>query len=163
MHAPAAAVAAVATAVVLVAVVSTQASPVRVGDNPNTLLMRVQKCDSSDPWTLHGLWPNWGFYCNKTKFDINKISDLQTTMEHEWMSCPGHHDSNAAFWAHEWEKHGVCTGLDEHGFFQTALHLYEQYGQDGPNICFDRSYNRVDDSQCGEAIAKADALPQAIA
>ena len=95
----------------------------------NTLTLALQKCDDTSDWTLHGLWPNWGNPngCPGPDFDESKVQDLLPTMETEWLSCPGHHSSNEDFWSHEWSKHGTCSGLDEHDFFQKALEVYSTY------------------------------------
>ncbi|XP_044952005.1 ribonuclease 1-like [Hordeum vulgare subsp. vulgare] len=83
---------------------------------------------------IHGLWPNRddGSYpqnCNPANaFDPSKVSDLLSSLRAEWptLACPA--SDGLQFWAHEWEKHGTCAQnlFNEHGYFQTALHLRDQ-------------------------------------
>lgn len=83
---------------------------------------------------IHGLWPNRddGSYpqnCNPANaFDPSKVSDLLSSLRREWptLACPT--SDGLQFWAHEWEKHGTCAQnlFNEHGYFQTALHLRDQ-------------------------------------
>lgn len=44
-------------------------------------------------------------------------------MQKDWptLACPT--GDGMKFWGHEWEKHGTCTSLDEHAYFETALNL----------------------------------------
>jgi len=32
---------------------------------------------------------------------------------------------NLAFWKHEWNDHGKCSGFYQHEYFQTALKLFD--------------------------------------
>eukprot|EP00297_Palpitomonas_bilix_P018876 CAMPEP_0113880166 /NCGR_PEP_ID=MMETSP0780_2-20120614/7635_1 /TAXON_ID=652834 /ORGANISM="Palpitomonas bilix" /LENGTH=153 /DNA_ID=CAMNT_0000866813 /DNA_START=26 /DNA_END=487 /DNA_ORIENTATION=- /assembly_acc=CAM_ASM_000599 len=112
----------------------------------NTYLMRLQKCDSSSPWTLHGLWPQWDDTCSGPSFSLDAISDLESTMDSEWPSC--YNDDNQSFWSHEWTKHGTCSGLSEHDFFNQALSLLEQYSDNcgsgtSCSLCFDKSFSPI--------------------
>lgn len=56
------------------------------------------------------------------------MSDLLSSLRTEWptLACPA--SDGLQFWAHEWEKHGTCAQnlFNEHGYFQTALHLRDQ-------------------------------------
>ncbi|KAL0421081.1 UNVERIFIED_CONTAM: Extracellular ribonuclease LE [Sesamum latifolium] len=80
---------------------------------------------------IHGLWPNYRdgsypSYCdNDNPFDESKISDLIGSLQENWasLSCPSNNGST--FWAHEWDKHGMCSEsvLDQHGYFEAALDL----------------------------------------
>ncbi|KAL0421079.1 UNVERIFIED_CONTAM: Intracellular ribonuclease LX [Sesamum latifolium] len=44
-------------------------------------------------------------------------------MHKDWptLACPS--GDGMKFWGHEWEKHGTCTSLDQHSYFQAALDL----------------------------------------
>lgn len=47
-------------------------------------------------------------------------------MQKHWpsLACPS--SDSIPFWTHEWEKHGTCSILNEHEYFQTALDLKEK-------------------------------------
>ncbi|KAI3939644.1 hypothetical protein MKW92_025006 [Papaver armeniacum] len=85
---------------------------------------------------IHGLWPNYktGTYpsnCDPHRpFRPSEISeDLKSRMEREWptLACPS--SDGTHFWAHEWNKHGTCSGsnFDELKYFETALNLKKQF------------------------------------
>lgn len=80
--------------------------------------------------TIHGLWPNrddgtWPSTCSNEKLDISLLQDLSADLAQRWpnvkasSTSPGHE----AFWAHEWSKHGTCSGLSQQDYFMTALDL----------------------------------------
>lgn len=50
-----------------------------------------------------------------------QVSDLISRMERDWpsLACPS--SDGVRFWSHEWEKHGTCSGLNQHDYFQKAL------------------------------------------
>ncbi|KMT07058.1 hypothetical protein BVRB_6g153870 [Beta vulgaris subsp. vulgaris] len=81
---------------------------------------------------IHGLWPNYndGSYpsnCDpNTPFDQSEVSGLLRRMRTEWptLACPSNDGLN--FWSHEWEKHGTCSALDQHSYFQISLDLKNQ-------------------------------------
>jgi len=104
-------------------------------------LLRLQQCSGSSDWTLHGLWPQWQENCGSPAFDPNAVSSISSEMNAEWMSCPGHGDTNEQFWSHEWKTHGACSGMSELNFFSKALQLRDQYasqcqGSNQCSICF---------------------------
>ena len=80
--------------------------------------------------TIHGLWPQrssgtWPSTCSNEQFDITLLEDLSDLLAQKWpnIKAPSdspHHDE---FWAHEWSKHGTCSGLSQHKYFETALNL----------------------------------------
>lgn len=88
-----------------------------------------------DAWkgqlTIHGLWPNrndgtWPSACSDEEFDLSLLADVSTDLAQNWpnvkapvAASPGHE----AFWAHEWSKHGTCSGLTQQDYFMTALDL----------------------------------------
>lgn len=83
-------------------------------------------------YTIHGLWPqesetSWPSYCTRQPFDPSKIQDLLPELEKYWYAYDKH---NQHFWKHEWEKHGTCSGMDEHTYFSTALRLRKKYIKD---------------------------------
>lgn len=47
-------------------------------------------------------------------------------MQTEWptLACPS--GDGLKFWSHEWEKHGTCSTLDQHTYFQITLDLKNQ-------------------------------------
>lgn len=47
-------------------------------------------------------------------------------MEKDWpsLSCPS--SDGVRFWTHEWEKHGTCSLLNQHKYFETSLKLKEK-------------------------------------
>ncbi|KAE8812335.1 aleurone ribonuclease [Hordeum vulgare] len=104
--------------------------------------------DTGKPATdfgIHGLWPNyaecktrgeldgalemvtrrrkkcWPESCNSERLKLWEIRDLVTELDANWptLACKG--GKSFEFWTHEWEKHGTCSNLDQHGYFATAL------------------------------------------
>jgi len=81
--------------------------------------------------TIHGLWPNrsdgtWPSTCSKEALDTSLLQDLSDELEQNWpnvKSLTSGTPSHESFWAHEWAKHGTCSGLDQHDYFATALDL----------------------------------------
>ncbi|CAM6081751.1 unnamed protein product [Calypogeia fissa] len=81
---------------------------------------------------IHGLWPNYndGSYpqsCGSESYDPQDVTDLLAEMDDDWgsLACPSSDSEN--FWNHEWSKHGTCSGMNEHDYFQAALNLYTTY------------------------------------
>ena len=89
----------------------------------------LQKCEGSEIWTLHGLWPP-SENCGGEDFDESQISDLLSDMKIYWLSCPEYSTSNEHFWTHEWSKHGTCSGLSQHEFFSDGLQLRSEYASE---------------------------------
>ena len=85
-------------------------------------MQSVEGC--TDGWTLHGLWAQWQNGCQGPQFNESAIEDLMKDLDEYWPSCQGGDES---FWSHEWSKHGTCSGLTEHDYFQTAINLCKQY------------------------------------
>ncbi|KAH7306326.1 hypothetical protein KP509_22G006700 [Ceratopteris richardii] len=81
-------------------------------------------------FSIHGLWPNYEdgsypFNCKGSSYDPSLISDLEDDLQIYWdtLACPT--GDGQAFWSHEWKKHGTCSGLDQRGYFESALNLRE--------------------------------------
>ncbi|KAI5679024.1 hypothetical protein M9H77_09974 [Catharanthus roseus] len=71
-----------------------------------------------------GSWPK---SCdNSIPFNASQVSDLIPRMEQKWpsLNCPS--SDGVKFWTHEWKKHGTCSLLNEHDYFQSALDLKEK-------------------------------------
>jgi hypothetical protein len=56
-----------------------------------------------------------------------QLSDVIDEMDDDWgsLACPS--SDSHSFWKHEWTKHGTCSGLGQHGYFQSAVDLYGKY------------------------------------
>lgn len=81
---------------------------------------------------IHGLWPNYddGSYpqsCSSQAYSPNEVKDLIALMDDDWgsLACPSSDSEN--FWQHEWSKHGTCSGMSVHEYFQKSINLYGKY------------------------------------
>lgn len=81
---------------------------------------------------IHGLWPNrndgtWPASCTNEEFDESEFKDVLANMNTDWgtLACSSSH--NEDFWEHEWSKHGTCSGLSQHDYFQRSIDLYNDY------------------------------------
>lgn len=88
-------------------------------------------------WTMHGLWPSTDhghrqpFYCTKSKFNFNKIKDIEKELLQYWPNLYVG-ASESSLWKHEYEKHGTCAASvdgfqDEHAYFSKTIELRERY------------------------------------
>jgi len=90
---------------------------------------------------IHGLWPNyneeqsghdWPQCCqcpygpNLNQTAINLLADDMHQYWPDEQAQPGYNTSS--FWAHEWGKHGTCSGLDEYTYFSSAIAVEEALG-----------------------------------
>lgn len=81
-------------------------------------------------WTLHGLWPDSGTFCNSSwHFNSSQIEDLLPDMQKNWPNLL--HPSSVQFWKYEWQKHGTCAARaaslnSQHKYFSKALELYHK-------------------------------------
>nr|XP_015646061.1 intracellular ribonuclease LX [Oryza sativa Japonica Group] len=81
-------------------------------------------------FTIHGLWPSynklidgkmWLEDCNKEDpLDPTQIQDLEKQLDQKWPSLK---QTNLEFWSLEWKKHGTCSNLGQHAYFEAALAL----------------------------------------
>jgi hypothetical protein len=107
-------------------------SSVRAGDF-NFLILALQKCESSSPWTIHGLWPSYTdstgpSFCSNVAFQQSAIQDLWAQILQVWPSCSWSGSSETDFLSHEWTKHGTCAGVAEHDYFSDVLSIYQADG-----------------------------------
>ncbi|KAL9186840.1 hypothetical protein ACHAXT_010560 [Thalassiosira profunda] len=72
--------------------------------------------------TDDGTWPSM---CSNEKLDIALLEDLSDELSERWpnIKSPPASPGHESFWSHEWQKHGTCSGLDQHSYFSTALNL----------------------------------------
>jgi len=88
--------------------------------------------------TIHGLWPNydadqnghWWPQCCSSQYGsgLNQtaINLLLAPLHTSWPDEAGHPWPNyttSSFWAHEWGKHGTCSGLDQYTYFDSVLQV----------------------------------------
>ncbi|KAL3511118.1 hypothetical protein ACH5RR_030519 [Cinchona calisaya] len=87
----------------------------------------------AEDFSIHGLWPNrddgsWPSNCNveDSSFNVFEVLDLITRMQQDWpsFSCPS--SNGVRLWTHEWKKHGTCSRLNQHQYFQTVLDFKEK-------------------------------------
>jgi ribonuclease T2 len=85
------------------------------GDRKNS-----DQCDDDTGFgfTMHGLWPQfnvgWPSYCKSparapSRRDTNAMTDVMGSGGLAW---------------HQWNKHGTCSGLSSHDFFQLSRDAY---------------------------------------
>ena len=110
----------------------------------NTYTFQIQmQCRSY--YTIHGLWPNYGFYCNSSSFNLTEIAPMRESLEEYWPSCFDH--SNEWLWEHEWNKHGSCTNMSQLGYFSKGLELRQKYSNECNlstcDLCFDMNFSEI--------------------
>jgi ribonuclease T2 len=56
-----------------------------------------------------------------------QVTDVLQQLDDDWgsLACPS--SDSQTFWNHEWSKHGTCSGLSQHDYFQSAINLYGNY------------------------------------
>jgi hypothetical protein len=94
-------------------------------------VLALQKCNSSGPHTIHGLWPQYSKYkwpsdCPGPAFSTSAIESIFDNMSKYWLSCPQDPTDDTQFWTHEWTKHGTCSGWDELTYFSNGIKVYLQ-------------------------------------
>lgn len=104
-------------------------------------------------FTIHGLWPesfdgSWPQYCDNEPFSMAAVADLLPEMRAQW---PSMWHTDAAFWTHEWRRHGTCESsvfATQHDFFAAVLQLHRQFdlmaALQSLDIKADTSYDQVD-------------------
>jgi ribonuclease T2 len=93
--------------------------------------------------TIHGIWPNynseqsghWWPQCCQPQTPLNQtaLNLLGDELHMYWPDCqsaPGYNTSS--FWAHEWGKHGTCSGLDQYTYFSGGLSV--EVALDTPSV-----------------------------
>lgn len=100
-------------------------------------------CSNPTAWqqtnfTLHGMWPNfaasqgthdWPQCCDTgsgADLDPTVITNLLSSLQTYWPSEQNPDpvgDLSNSLWAHEWAKHGTCSGIDQNTYFNAAMTL----------------------------------------
>ncbi|KQK15082.1 ribonuclease 1 [Brachypodium distachyon] len=74
----------------------------------------------------------WPEYCNNGEpLKLGQIADLLATLNANWGTLSCKNKKSFTFWAYEWKKHGTCSGLAQHDYFQAALRLKAQHNLTG--------------------------------
>ena len=81
--------------------------------------------------TIHGLWPQYAVSgypasCTTEPFDNTIPTQIgESKMIQYWPDVQYTLDSSSynSFWAHEWTKHGTCSGLTQLQYFNAAIDL----------------------------------------
>mmetsp|Transcript_5259 Transcript_5259/g.4922 ORF Transcript_5259/g.4922 Transcript_5259/m.4922 type:complete len:277 (-) Transcript_5259:161-991(-) len=80
--------------------------------------------------TLHGLWPQrsdgtWPATCSNESFSLDTVNEIgMDRFLHYWpntKASPNELKKYTEFWAHEWGKHGTCSGLPQKQYFDVAM------------------------------------------
>lgn len=109
----------------------------------NTYVFQMETECAPNRTTVHGLWPEWAQWCDGPPFNATALAPIAARMQQDWPSCEPAHNSTA-FHAHEWAKHGTCTGLAQLDYFGAGLDLFDVYRDSGAlRICLDRRFGRV--------------------
>lgn len=108
-------------------------------------MQRCKEGDTKGTMTLHGLWAEWSNECKGASFDYDLLSPIMPELLKKWISCPEDGGDNKRFWAHEWQKHGTCSGMDQLTFFNKTLALFDAHnGECGSgnscSICFSKDF-----------------------
>lgn len=114
------------------------------GEPPmNYYELALLRCNSSNNWTIHGLWPQytkktWPEFCNPKRYgdftdhtlnQKTKYGTLAKQLPLYWITCHCMSEDECFkqdyhFWTHEWKKHGTCQPLNAEQFFWKVLQLY---------------------------------------
>ncbi|XP_062186550.1 ribonuclease 1-like [Phragmites australis] len=66
----------------------------------------------------------WPEYCsNGNPLSPWEIRDLMTSLDRNWPTLSCKSGRSLEFWSYEWKKHGTCSNLDQHEYFEAALAL----------------------------------------
>ncbi|GAU10385.1 hypothetical protein TSUD_420550 [Trifolium subterraneum] len=81
-------------------------------------------------FTVHGVWPTPPKSSSLVKFKSNDIPDDQkAALNRIWPDLKG--GNNEKFWEHEWDNHGVFSGLSQVEYFWKCLQLWKIGNVDG--------------------------------
>jgi len=99
-------------------------------------------CSNPTAWqahnlTMHGMWPNynqaqgshdWPQCCDSkygNDIDPNVAQSLLPSFQTYWPNeqDPSGGDLSSSLRAHEWQKHGTCSGLDQRTYFTEAMSI----------------------------------------
>ncbi|KAF9591914.1 hypothetical protein IFM89_010272 [Coptis chinensis] len=89
----------------------------------------LRKDRGQPKFTIHGLWPSklkgrHPSECNPSNvFDPTLVKDLQGRLDIAWPDVQNL--NNAKFWGEQWKKHGTCSRLQQHEYFEKALILFD--------------------------------------
>lgn len=108
--------------------------PAPINISMYNMKLALQKCNTSDDWSIHGLWLDYanGSYpefCSKLNFD-NLSYTLEKDMNSKWYSCEG---DDYTFWNHELQKHASCIkdyimpDLNSNDYFNYTMGLYNGF------------------------------------
>jgi hypothetical protein len=93
--------------------------------NYDNVVLGLQRCDDSSPWTIHGLWAEDN-YCEGPSYSHSAIADLWSQLQQSWPTCSWSGNTEDGFLSHEWTKHGTCFNIAEHAYFTQTLSIYNQ-------------------------------------
>lgn len=86
-----------------------------------------QQCGTDRPYgfVVHGLWPQneWGYPAN-CQFD--NAGNRGSFVPRQIVSSIADIMPSTGLIAHQWRKHGSCSGLSQNEYFATTRHAYEQ-------------------------------------
>ena len=107
-------------------------------------IIAFARCSQNDPWSLHGLWPNydddsWPSYCNET--DCVFSDALKDSVLPLYPPC---WDTDSLM-CHEWEKHGTCDYMTDllltpEEYFNYTIFVYNEYRESIPTNISDLNY-----------------------
>ncbi|EFN55062.1 hypothetical protein CHLNCDRAFT_13061, partial [Chlorella variabilis] len=89
-------------------------------------------------FALHGVWPQvppsalggagkrFQDRCSDTPYQPGCLAGLEDTISLFWPDMAPNQslvspDADSLLWAHEWEKHGTCSGMDQRTYFSNAV------------------------------------------
>jgi len=89
-----------------------------------------------DHFTAHGLWPQYtsgGYpqYCSSEVLNTSVVDEIGwDSMTMYWPNVEYNvsEPEYTEFWAHEWEKHGTCSGLSQIDYLNTTIQMVQSFG-----------------------------------
>jgi hypothetical protein len=100
-------------------------------------VLALQDWGRFDQLQIHGLWREEDCHCAdgeaaKDSFEMTKLSlKTRAQMDLYWNAeiedFPTQGKANCHLWEHEWNCHGICSGLGQEAYFRKALDLYQKY------------------------------------